>query len=116
MREPVTLLLAADLPFVAAAIEPLQTALQPDDDAVALADRAGRINFLAAAWWTRRLRAAVWALADPADRPMRALGIPRAVPDPAGWGMIAIPLNSWRRPGSGRERNTRDPGSAGMVR
>lgn len=86
LREPVTLLLAADLPFVADAIEPLRAALKPDDDAVALADRSGRINFLAAAWWTRRLRAAVGALPDLSGRPMRALGIPRAVPDPAGWG------------------------------
>ena len=86
VQAPVTLLLAADLPFVAAAIEPLRAALRPDDDAVALADAAGRINFLAAAWSTQRLRAAIEALPDPAGRPMRALGIPRAVPDPAGWG------------------------------
>ncbi|PWJ25830.1 molybdopterin-guanine dinucleotide biosynthesis protein A [Branchiibius hedensis] len=84
--EAVTLLLAADLPFVAAAIEPLLAALGRDDDAVALADAGGRINFLAAAWRTQALREAVAALPDPAGRPMRALGIPRAVPDPAGWG------------------------------
>ncbi|KYH43197.1 NTP transferase domain-containing protein [Branchiibius sp. NY16-3462-2] len=86
VRESVTLLLAADLPFVAAAVEPLRAALGRDDDAVALADRTGRINFLAAAWWTQRLREAIDALPDPAGRPMRALGFPRGVPDPAGWG------------------------------
>lgn len=86
VHEPVTLLLAADLPFVAAAIGPLLAALRPDDDAVALVDASDRLNFLAAAWWTQRLRAAIEALADPAGAPMRALGLPRGVPDPAGWG------------------------------
>lgn len=86
VREPVTLLLAGDLPFIAPAVEPLRAALHPDEDAVALADNTGRINFLAAAWWTQRLKAAVKALPDPTGRPMRALGFPRGVPDPAGWG------------------------------
>lgn len=86
VQAPVTILLAADLPFVAAAIDPLRAALRPDEAAVALADSTGRINFLAAAWWTQRLRAAVASLPDPAGRPMRALVCPRGVPDPAGWG------------------------------
>lgn len=82
---PVTVLLAADLPFIAPAIDRLRDALN-GREAVALADPGGRLNYLAAAWTTAALRLAVARLADPAGTPMRALGTPVAVPDGGGWG------------------------------
>lgn len=86
VEEPVTLLLAADLPFVGPAVPLLRAALDTGRPAVALADRGGRLNYLAAAWWTTALRRAVAGVGDPSGTPMRALGTPVAVPDGGSWG------------------------------
>lgn len=83
---PVTLLLAADLPFVGPGVPLLLAALTDTGGPVALMDASGRINYLAAAWPTARLRHVVDSIDQPAGAPVRALGVPVGVPDPAGWG------------------------------
>jgi molybdopterin-guanine dinucleotide biosynthesis protein A len=91
VQQPVVLLLAADLPFVAGALGPLRALLagEPGTDATALVDPAGRVNYLAAAWRTGALYAALDRLGDPAGRPVRALYDSVAVrylPDFDAWG------------------------------
>jgi molybdopterin-guanine dinucleotide biosynthesis protein A len=86
---PTTLVLAADLPFVAPAVPALLDALAGGDAEVALLTVGGRANYLAAAWRTRALRARLERLGDPAGRSMRALheGVAAVeVPDPGRWG------------------------------
>ncbi|HEX8303299.1 MAG TPA: NTP transferase domain-containing protein [Jatrophihabitans sp.] len=75
VRQPVVLVLAADLPFIAGALGPLRALLAGGQalDAAALVDPSGRINHLAAAWRTAALYAALDRLGDPAGRPVRAL-------------------------------------------
>lgn|GEM_PF-455228 len=91
VQRPVVLVLAADLPFVAGALGPLRAVLarEPATQAVALVDPSGRINYLAAAWRTAALYAALDRLGDPTDRPVRALYDSVAVsylPDFDAWG------------------------------
>lgn len=91
VQQPVVLVLAADLPFVAGALGPLRARLAggADTDAVALVDPSGRVNYLAAAWRTAALYAALDRLGDPAGRPVRALYEAAAVsylPDFDAWG------------------------------
>ena len=76
VRQPVVLVLAADLPFVAGALGPLRSLLgsgPASPDAAVLVDPSGRVNHLAAAWRTAALYAALDRLGDPAGRPVRAL-------------------------------------------
>lgn len=86
---PVTLVLAADLPFVGPAVPVLLEALAANDAEVALLVADGRANYLAAAWRTESLRARLHLLGDPAGRSMRALHEGAGaveVPDPGHWG------------------------------
>jgi len=85
VRQPVVLVLAADLPFIAGALGPLRALLAGTGaasseaagaarlQAAALVDPSGRINHLAAAWRTAALYAALDRLGEPAGRPVRAL-------------------------------------------
>jgi molybdopterin-guanine dinucleotide biosynthesis protein A len=76
VQQPVVLVLAADLPFIGAALGPLRALLVgglASAEAAALVETSGRINYLAAAWRTAALYAALDRLGDPAGRPMRAL-------------------------------------------
>ncbi|WP_233552748.1 molybdenum cofactor guanylyltransferase [Jiangella rhizosphaerae] len=66
--------LAADLPRVSSAlVGRLLAGLGQDTDAVAVVDAAGWVQPLVAAYRTAPLRAALDALGDPRDRPVRAL-------------------------------------------
>lgn len=90
VTEPHTLLLAADLPFVAPAVPALVDALTADAtaDAAALV-HDGRRGHLTAAWRTDALRARVAALGDPAGLPARLLydgATVAEVEDIGGWG------------------------------
>lgn len=85
----VVVVLAADQPDVAPAVPALRTALDGPADVTCLVDPDGRMNYLAAAWRTAALRAALAALGAPNGAPVRALMADRAlitVPDAAGWG------------------------------
>ena len=91
VQQPVVLVLAADLPFVGAALGPLRALLasRPDTGAAVLVDPAGRVNYLAAAWRTAALYAALDRLGEPAGRPVKALyqGVEVGyLPDFDGWG------------------------------
>lgn len=91
VQQPVVLVLAADLPFVAGALGPLRTLLtsEPAAGAAALVEPTGGINYLAAAWRTAALYGALDRLGDPAGRPVRALYEPvevRYLPDFGGCG------------------------------
>jgi molybdopterin-guanine dinucleotide biosynthesis protein A len=91
VQQPVVLVLAADLPFVAGALGPLRALLagEPGADATALVEPSGRVNYLAAAWRTAALYTALDRLGDPAGRPVRALYDSVAVrylPDFDAWG------------------------------
>ncbi len=91
VQQPVVLVLAADLPFVGAALGPLRALLasRPDAGAAVLVDPAGRVNYLAAAWRTAALYAALDRLGEPAGRPVKALyqGVEVGyLPDFDGWG------------------------------
>lgn len=73
VQQPVVLILAADLPFVGSALRPLRELVAAGAEAAALVEPSGRVNFLAAAWRTASLYAALDRLGDPAGRPVRAL-------------------------------------------
>lgn len=74
VQRPVVLVLAADLPFIGGALGPLRAVLAGGSaDATALVEPTGRINYLAAAWRTAALYAALDRLGDPAGQPVRAL-------------------------------------------
>jgi molybdopterin-guanine dinucleotide biosynthesis protein A len=72
VTEPVALVLAADLPFVADAIGPLLQGL-PGHDAAVLVDASGRDQRLVGAYDVRALREALTRLGTPAGASMRAL-------------------------------------------
>lgn len=83
--------LAADLPEIAPAVPALLAALDaaPAAGVACLTDAAGRVNYLAAAWRTAALAAAVTELGDPDRVPARALVAAAAmieVADRDGWG------------------------------
>lgn len=84
-----TLVLAADLPFVAGAVPVLRDAVRGHDVAV-LCDAGGRANYVAAAWRRAALATALDALDSPANAALRSLyaGVDvLAVPDGEhGWG------------------------------
>lgn len=66
--------LAADLPRVSSAlVGRLLAGLRPDVDAVAVIDASGWVQPLVAAYRTGPLRAALDAVGDPRDRPVRRL-------------------------------------------
>jgi molybdopterin-guanine dinucleotide biosynthesis protein A len=74
VTQPVVLVLAADLPFIAGALGPLRALLASGSaEAAALVEPTGRVNHLAAAWRTAALYAALDRLGEPAGRPVRAL-------------------------------------------
>jgi molybdopterin-guanine dinucleotide biosynthesis protein A len=78
LRSPVVLLLAADLPFLDAAVVRRLVAALTDDEAsgpqaAMLVDAEGRDQPLAAAYRSAPLRAALNALGDPAGQPLRRL-------------------------------------------
>ena len=68
------LVLAADLPRVSSAlVERLLAGLGPDADAVAVVDAGGWVQPLVAVYRAGPLRAALDAVGDPRNRPVRAL-------------------------------------------
>lgn len=74
VQQPVVLVLAADLPFIAGALGPLRALLAGGSaDVAALVEPTGRVNYLAAAWRTAALYAALDRLGEPSGRPVRAL-------------------------------------------
>ncbi len=115
----VVLLLAADLPGIAPAVPMLLSAV-PVDGTACLCDRAGRLNYLAAAWRRCSLLTALAALGAPAGRSMRALvaGVATvAVADGDGWGRDC---DTWQdlalaRTLDGQPDGGADGGSAGAV-
>lgn len=84
---PILIVLAADLPRIGPAIDPLLDALHPPADASMLT-RDGQRNHLAAAWRRSALIAALRRLGDPQGAPMRALVAETRVAEvaDAGWG------------------------------
>ena len=88
VREFWCLVLAADLPWIGPAVPLLLTSASEHD--VAVLTRNGRRNYLAAAWRTDALRAALDRLEQVASASMRQLiaGVSLAdVPDERGWGL-----------------------------
>ncbi|MCW2494777.1 molybdenum cofactor guanylyltransferase [Jatrophihabitans sp.] len=82
-------LLAADLPFVAAAVPALVSALGDGADVAMLVDDRGRANFLAGAWRRSSVLARLAELGPPAGQSMRHLlaGLEvTPVNDPDNWG------------------------------
>jgi molybdopterin-guanine dinucleotide biosynthesis protein A len=90
VREDVVVVLAADLPDIAPAVPVLVAALREPAGAACLVDADGRVNYLAAAWRTSALRAAITATGNTNGASARALL--------AGTEMIAVPdLDGWGR-------------------
>jgi molybdopterin-guanine dinucleotide biosynthesis protein A len=86
LEAPVVVTLAGDQPWIGPAVPLLVDGLADADVAVLAAD--GRRHYLAAAWRTSSLRAAIDALDSPVNAPVRALLEGRAVievPDTGGW-------------------------------
>lgn len=79
--------LAADLPRIGPAVDPLLDALRPPAEAAMLTSR-GQRNHLAAAWQRCALSAALSRIGASRDAPMRALAAGVTVADvaDAGWG------------------------------
>lgn len=74
LSQPVTLLLAADLPFIADGLEQLRHTIELSErDAAVYVDTTGHVNYLAAAWRTSSLVAAVERLSRAGGAPVRAL-------------------------------------------
>ncbi len=97
VTEPVTLVLASDLPFVAGAIDPLLAAL-PGHDAAVLVDGAGHDQPLVGAYDVGALRAALASLGTPTGASMRSLlALLRVdrVPDPGGSAPAAYDCDTW---------------------
>jgi molybdopterin-guanine dinucleotide biosynthesis protein A len=83
------LLLAVDLPFVAAAVPALLAGLTGSADVAVLVDASGRRNYLASAWRRTSIEAQLATLGDPTGLAMRILfDGPRAavIIDEDGWG------------------------------
>ena len=98
------LVLAADLPWVGAAVELLLAAM-PVDGVALLADPQARPNHLAAAWRRPALLAALGAVGDPRGAPMHALlrTVPSVlVPDEHGWG---TDCDTWHDVDAARRRS-----------
>jgi molybdopterin-guanine dinucleotide biosynthesis protein A len=68
LNQPVTLVLAADMPFIALALPRLRAALaaRPKADVAVLIDADGHLHYLAAAWRTPALLAVIAKLGGPA--------------------------------------------------
>jgi molybdopterin-guanine dinucleotide biosynthesis protein A len=74
VRQPVVAVLAADLPFIAAALPELRRSVAMDGtDAAVLVDSTGRVNYLASVWRTAALFGALERLGNPANAPVRRL-------------------------------------------
>jgi molybdopterin-guanine dinucleotide biosynthesis protein A len=87
------LVLATDLPFVAAAVPVLLTAAADGD--VAVLERDGRRNHLAAVWRTSALRDAVDAVGSVVDAAMRSLFDGVAVVEVADSAGRGVDLDTW---------------------
>jgi molybdopterin-guanine dinucleotide biosynthesis protein A len=96
VRSGTTVLLAADLPWIAGAVDPLTRALSAGSgDVAVLVDTSGRTNYLAAAWHTPALRQAVLTIGDPNGAPVRALyrdALAIELRDDMGW---ATDCDTW---------------------
>jgi len=89
---PIVVVLAADLPWIAPAVEPLLAALnEPDPHDVALLRAGERRNYLAAAWRRPTLAGALAAV-DPRGAAMRTLV--NAAQD-AGARVADVPDQGW---------------------
>ncbi|HEX4727813.1 MAG TPA: NTP transferase domain-containing protein [Jatrophihabitans sp.] len=74
VRRPTVAVLAADLPFIGAALDVLRRCVTERGRQVGLlVDTTGRSNYLAAVWRTSALLQALDGLGDPAGLPMSAL-------------------------------------------
>ncbi len=109
VRSDVTLVLAADLPGIGPAVPVLLSALSGSSAAgvACLVEGSGQVNYLAAAWRTAALRAAVEATGGTGGAPVRALvGASEmiAVPDQQGWG---YDCDTWDELAGARERAER---------
>jgi molybdopterin-guanine dinucleotide biosynthesis protein A len=97
VSEPVALVLAADLPFAAAAVAPLLGAL-PGHDAAVLVDAEGRDQPLFGAYDVGALRSALTNMGAPAGASMRSLlallRVHRVV-DPGGGAPAAYDCDTW---------------------
>ena len=86
LTSPVVVTLAGDQPWIAPAVPLLLDAVAESDVAVLVAD--GRQHYLAAAWRTSSLTAAIEALDSPEDAAVRTLFVGRSVievADTDGW-------------------------------
>jgi len=109
VRADATLVLATDLPGIGPAVPVLLSALRdsPTAGVACLVEPSGRVNYLAAAWRTTALRAALEATAVPDGAPVRALVAASEmieVPDPQGWG---YDCDTWDELAGARERAER---------
>lgn len=86
LTSPIVVTLAGDQPWIAPAVPLLRGAVGESDVAVLVAD--GRQHYLAAAWRTSSLKAAIEALDSPEDAAVRTLFVGRSVVevvDTDGW-------------------------------
>ncbi|BBH17159.1 hypothetical protein Back2_14460 [Nocardioides baekrokdamisoli] len=86
VTSPIVVTLAGDQPWIAPAVPLLVAAVADYDVAVLVAD--DRRHYLAAAWRTSSLRAAITELDSPVDAAVRSLFEGRSVvdvPDTGGW-------------------------------
>jgi molybdopterin-guanine dinucleotide biosynthesis protein A len=108
---PTVVVLAADLPDIAPAIAPLLSAVSGGAKVALLADADGQPNYLAGAWRRDALQAALRAVGDPANAPVRALvaaaGEQALVPDAGGWGRDC---DTWDDLAEARQRHDRRNG------
>lgn len=87
LTAPYCVVVAADLPRIAPAVPVLTKAIEDHDAAVLVS--GGRVNYLAAAWRTDALRAAIANGGDPAGAAARTLYAGHdivEVTDAGGWG------------------------------
>jgi molybdopterin-guanine dinucleotide biosynthesis protein A len=109
VRADVTLVLAADLPGIGPAVPALLGAVSgsPAAGVACLVAGSGQGNYLAAAWRTTALRAALEVTAGTHGAPVRALVAASEmieVPDPQGWG---YDCDTWDELAGARERAER---------
>jgi molybdopterin-guanine dinucleotide biosynthesis protein A len=109
VRADVTLVLATDLPGIGPAVPVLLRAVSdsPAAGVACLVESSGQVNYLAAAWRTAALRAALEVTAVPNGAPVRALVAASEmieVPDQQGWG---YDCDTWEELAGARERAER---------
>jgi molybdopterin-guanine dinucleotide biosynthesis protein A len=106
----VVLLLAADLPWIGAAVPELVSALAtaPTVAAAVLTDAGGRRNHLAAAWRRHALTGALARIGSPAGAPARALYADVAVVEVDDPGGAAEDCDTWPDVARARARAERE--------